>query len=291
MSAEETSHASKAKTGHALDAQRFQMLEDIARELDGAAIFPIHFDLAVELRKRLTSPGQEVEELAGHIILDPLLVARLIGLACARNGGKAASVTYRLNDAIAHIGAEKARKFALAVCNNQLLRCKRMAEFADLSKTLWEHSRHAACAAYVISKRFTRIDPREAMVAGLIHDLGAFYLLYRATQYDELRIRPDSVRHLISHWHESIGHALFVALGLPEPLLDAIRDHDQPRLAPHPPRNLAEVVYLGNLLACGKYGWKPRENAEDPFQTDVQLAPYRELAEEIEDRATCLGGI
>lgn len=35
------------------------------------------------------------------------------------------------------------------------------------------------------------------MLAGLVHDLGAFYMIYRAAQYPELRIRPDSVKHLI----------------------------------------------------------------------------------------------
>ena len=30
----------------------------------------------------------------------------------------------------------------------------------------------------------TSIAPDEALLAGLVHDLGAFYMLYRASQYD-----------------------------------------------------------------------------------------------------------
>ena len=80
------------------------------------------------------------------------------------------------------------------------------------------------------------------MLAGLIHDLGAFYMLYRAAQYDELRRRPDTIKHVIVHWHESIGVSLLNALGLPEEIILATEDHDRKAILLNPPRPLASLV-------------------------------------------------
>ena len=64
-----------------------------------------------------------------------------------------------------------------------------------------------------------RINPDQAFLAGLVHDLGAFYMLYRAAQYEELRMRPDTVKYLMLQWHEGIGVSLLNALGLPEEII------------------------------------------------------------------------
>jgi hypothetical protein len=106
-------------------------------------------------------------------------------------------------------------------------------------------------------------------------------MLYRATQYDELRQRPDTVKFLIMQWHESIGHALLIALGVPEDVAEAAREHDQPRQLPPIPRNLSDIVYAGNLLAGGMFEWLGQDarcTVEFPPLSDE----YLQLADEID---------
>lgn len=50
-------------------------------------------------------------------------------------------------------------------------------------------------------------------------------------------------------WHESIGVTLLSALGMPEEIVNATLDHDQPREVPETVRTLADIVYIGNILA------------------------------------------
>ncbi len=282
--------ASVAKTGHALDEQRFQMLKDIADELTGEIVFPIHFALVLQLRKSLLAPNRDLDQLAALLCLEPLISARLTGLTNSAPYNNGSTPVHGLRDSILRLGVEEAQTIAQTISGNQLLLCKEMVEFDEFAKRLWAHSLHAASAAYVISKRLTRINPEDAMLAGLIHDLGAFYMLYRATQYDELRVRPDTVKHLISQWHENIGHALLLTLGVPEIVADAIRDHDQPRALPNPPRNMSDVVYVSNLLASAKYGWICHDIGGDAPPPLVWNDVYLALADEIDAHARNLRG-
>jgi HD-like signal output (HDOD) protein len=137
----------------------------------------------------------------------------------------------------------------------QMLMLRDIAAFGDLASQLWQHSLQTASACFILASRMTRLNPDEAYFAGLVHDIGAFYMLYRATQYPELVARPESLKHLVVQWHESIGSNLLAALHVPEDVIEATRDHDCLREAPEVPRNLRDIVYLGNFLAGSHFEW------------------------------------
>lgn len=276
------------KTGSALNAQRFRMLEDIARELAGEVVFPTSFDVAVKLRRMLQDPDYTLEQIGRLISGEPLIAVRLLRMANSALYNQDGTEIRDLQHAIARLGQNVVRSTALAIAMQQLLRSRDLAEFSDLSAMLWRHALKSACAAQVIAARMTRTSPDEAFLAGLVHDLGAFYMLYRAAQYDELRLRPETVKYLIIQWHESIGHTLLLALGLPEDIAEAARDHDQPRDMPLAPRNLGDIVHIANLLAGGTAEWL--EADLDKAACVMQgLAPcYLELQQEIETRTEAL---
>lgn len=243
------------KQGAALDRQRFQMLEDIARELSGDVVFPTSFDIVMRLRKALQDPDISREQIVALITLDPLLSARILALANSAFYNPGGAPIRDLPRAIDRLGLQAVRTTALAIAMKQLLLARGVVASQEQADRLWQHSLRSASAAYVVARRLTRINPDEALLAGMVHDIGAFYMIYRASQYEELVLRPETTRYLVIRWHESVGHSLAISLGLPEAIADAMRDHDQPRLLPDPPRNLADVVYLSNLLAGGLFEW------------------------------------
>lgn len=245
------------KKGDALKQQRFRMLEDIAEEMSGGEIvFPTAFDIVTRVRDALRDPEVTVKQIVALIRTEPLICARLLHQANSAAQGASQPVT-DVSSAIKRLGMNAVRTAALAIAVSQLVRAKELVRFRELSQRLWEHSLHTAAAAEVITRELApHLKPEEAMFAGLVHDLGAFYMLYRAAQYEELRERPDTVRHLIVQWHESIGESLLHALQLPEHIIEAVRDHDLPREAQlEPPRKLQQVIYAANVLGGGKLEW------------------------------------
>lgn len=266
---------SNDKVGDELAAQRFQMLEDIAKELAGEIVFPTYFDAALRLRKELQAPNLTIGQVARVVSVEPLVAAKLTHLANSAIYAGQGKTIRDLPSAISRLGLNVVRATALAIAMNQILHAGDMAAFANLARNLWDHSMRSAAAARILAHTYTRIAPDEALLAGLVHDLGAFYMLYRATRYEELRERPETVKHLIMQWHESIGVTLLGALGLPEDVVQASVDHDHPRSVPDIPRTLAEVVYISNVLAGAHHEWLYQDF--DP-QTESFQAVHRKFA-------------
>ncbi len=267
------------KIGEALKAQRFQMLEDIARELAGEVVFPTYFDAAFRLRDALQDPDISIAHVAEIVRLEPLVAAKILHLANSVMYCPSGVPAKDLQAAITRLGLNVVRTTALAIAMNQLMRSKAILPFKEQARMLWVHSLQTAVAARLLARMHTRINPEEALLAGLVHDLGAFYMLYRAAQYPELCARPETVKYVIVQWHESIGVTLLQALGLPEEIVEATIDHDQPRPAPDPIRSLADVVYLANVLAGEHFEWIYQDvdpEAGDPAAIRERFSPLME---------------
>lgn len=270
-------------TGEALKAQRFRMLEDIAKELAGEVVFPTYFDAVLRLRKALQDPDKSIGDIANVVMMEPLISAKLLQLANSVAYNPGGKEIIDLKSAISRLGLQVVKNTAMAIVMAQLLRAKNMVEFTELTQSLWQHTIKTAATARILARAKSGINPEEAMFAGLIHDLGAFYMLYRATQYDDLRSRPDSLKYLMINWHESIGVSLLDALGIPQEIVDATIDHDHPRTLPMTIRTLSDLVYVANMLAGGHYEWLMQD--EEAMKEDIeglqkQYAEYLPAIEE-----------
>mgnify|MGYP001168773000 CR=1 FL=1 len=271
------------KHGQALSAQRFQMIKDIADELGkGDVVFPTSFDAALRLRRELQNPDLPLARVSSIVSLEPLIAAKLLQLANSALYQAGGAPAQDLKAAITRLGLNLVRTTALAIAMRQLVRSRDVAIFNDLTVALWTHSLKTAAATRVLARAHTRINQDAALLAGLVHDLGAFYMLYRAAQYPELCARPDSMRFLIMQWHESIGVSLLGALGMPEEIVNATIDHDQLRPAPDPIRTLADVVYIGSILAGTDFEWLAQDVNPNADEAEAFRKRFADLLPEID---------
>ena len=282
MSTQQNQEVSADKVGAALNAQRFKMLEDIARELAGVVVFPTSFDTAFRLRKQLQNPDLPTARIASIVSLEPLIATKLMQLANSALYSPDGTPARNVQSAISRLGVDLVRTTALAIAMSQLLRSKELVPFSSFTHALWQHSIKTAAAARILARAHSKINPDEALLAGLVHDLGAFYMLYRAVQYPELRARPDTVKHLILQWHESIGVSLLKALGMSEEIAESTVDHDQLRSAPIELRTLSDIVYYGNVLAGTHLEWFGREADSLADETQIVSQHFADLLPQID---------
>jgi HD-like signal output (HDOD) protein len=278
------------KDASELAEQRFKMLEDIANELAGEVLFPTCFDIAFRIRQLLNDPDVSLDKLALVVSADPLISSKLLAMAnSAAFSGKRS--LRDVKGAIQRLGLKSVRTISLAIAMRQMLLLRGMADFAELAQRLWQHSTLAASASYVVARRMTRINPDEAYFAGMIHDIGAFYMLYRATQYPELLSRPESLKYLVVQWHESIGMSLMSALEVPLDIVEATRDHDNLRDAPALPKDLKDIVYIGNILAGSHFEWLYQDVDRATIERFALGQQYADLTDEIAEHAKSVAGV
>ena len=172
-----------------------------------------------------------------------------------------------------------------------------MQPFEGISQRLWEHTSHVAALCRVLARKLAKINGDEAMFAGLVHDLGVFYLMSRAANFPELLNDKVELHALLVDWHDNIGHALLSALGLPESVLEAVRDHETDREI-SAVDNLSDVLFIANKIANRTASWRDAtldgeidtSMLDTLFDADTLAEIVDESEEEVHSLKAALGG-
>ncbi|MQM32850.1 MAG: hypothetical protein CRU78_21110, partial [Candidatus Accumulibacter phosphatis] len=72
------------------------------------------------------------------------------------------------------------------------------------------------------------------------------------------------------------------ALGMPEEIVNATIDHDQLRPAPDPIRTLADVVYVGSILAGTDFEWLAQDVNPNADEAEALRKRFADLLPEID---------
>src|SRR5574343_1528929 len=234
----------------------FKILEDIARDLSGDEItFPTFLDITFQVRSALKDPNLSIEQLAKLVGAEPLMSAKIIRMANSVALNPSGREIADVKSAIVRVGMEAVRTVSFAVAMEQLLKSKQMQPFEDISQRLWVHTSHVAALCRVLAKKLAKINGDEAMFAGLVHDLGVFYLMSRAANFPEFLNDKAELHALLVGWHDNIGHALLSALGSPESILEAVQMHETDREITAV-KKLSDVLYVANKIANRSASWR-----------------------------------
>ncbi|MDQ6619431.1 MAG: HDOD domain-containing protein [Pseudomonadota bacterium] len=227
----------------------FRFLQDIAKDLaSGDVNFPTFSAATVEVRAALDDQNVNAERLARVISREPLVSAKLVRLANSTALNPAGRPIADVRTAVIRVGHSSVRSVAVAVAFDQLRADRDLQTHRDKAEAAWKHSVQVASLSYVIASKLTRLAPDEAMFAGLVHDIGYFYLLSRTGRYPELESDPHALDEILRGWHPSIGQSVLHSFGLTPAVMEAVGEHEA---GPYkmPPRTMRDVVRIANLLA------------------------------------------
>jgi putative nucleotidyltransferase with HDIG domain len=229
------------------DDRAFRFLQEIAGDLSAGAItFPTFIDATVKVRSALSDPNVDAGRLAQVVSGEPVLATKLVRMANSAALNPSGRQVADVRTAVMRVGFNAVRSTAAAVAVQQVRASKDLAPFAAEAERAWKHTLDVAAIAYVLARALTQLNPDEALFAGLVHDIGRFYLLSRAARYPELVEHRDELESIVAEWHPSIGEAILQGQGLPEPLVAAVANHEVGDYH-FPPKTLTDVVTLANL--------------------------------------------
>jgi HD-like signal output (HDOD) protein len=182
-------------------------------------------------RHRDTGP----RDLAAVIETDPAITARVLKLCNSAYYGFQRRIA-SLDEASTMLGTTTLTSLVLTSCTARYFRGTRGADPAR--EALWERSIHHALTAGTLAQLRGNVDRQRAYTAGLLMDIGELVLLSFTDGLEEVAaavadgdVRLAAEERVFGLHHAEIGARLLENWNLPDPLIDAVRNHHRPRAA------------------------------------------------------------
>lgn len=245
-----------------------------AQAARGDISFPTSVNAVLRLQQALNEPDCHLEQAIRLVLGEPQLAARTVALAnsSAFNAGNAPITNVRA--AVTRVGYRNLQMLVASLVVRQFGSCIQDPDLRAKAGQLWDHTVQVAALAQVFARRVTFINPDTAMFAGIVHEIGAFYLLTRADEFPGLLDDDDE------RWGELCEDVVTREVGrrlaLPEPVAQAVFELRGGWLN-MPPSSLLDTLLLANLYA----------SVPSPLGTEVPLPDHSESALDfIVDEAT-----
>ena len=243
----------------ALNMTEQAFLHKLSQELEqGELRFPTSMEVTMRVLEALDDPDMDLGRMSSMVSAEPLLAARTVALANSAWYNPGGRLVTDVPKALVRIGFGKLRALAMAVAAEQLIHRDVLSPFQPLIRRLWAHCVDVAATAFVLARRCTKLDRDAAFFAGMVHDIGQFFLLARVWEYPEMLSDESPLSDLVRVWHASIGRAVLSAMSMPQELVDAV---DDPELygGEWPPQSIPDLVFIANLVAETRNPFSPED--------------------------------
>jgi len=226
----------------------FAFVQGLAAELNkGQLKLPSFPEAALLIRKALDDESCTTERLARIAASDQVLAGRLVHLANSALLQRGAERATDLRTAIQRLGFAMVRNAAISVAMEQILQAKAHGASVVAMKALWRTSTRVAALSYVVAKHCTQLNPDEAFLAGLLHNIGKLYVLIRATEQAALFADDPAQREALDGWHGIIGRLIVEHWGFSDAQAAAAEGHADFQRRPVQ-ADLTDVVQVATLL-------------------------------------------
>lgn len=227
--------------------ERRALFSQIAAEAaKGELSFPTSAEVALRVQRALDDPDCPVDRAARLIEHEPLLAARVVAMANSVVYNRYGREVTDVRNALARLGFRTVRTLATALVTRQLAGAPSTPQLQRIAAELWEHTAHVAALASVIARRVSHLDPETALFAGVVHEVGGFYLLARAKDH------PELIEGEAADWIElgerPISLAVLKALDVPAAVQEAVGVLLDGYMA-LPPVSLGDTLLLADDLA------------------------------------------
>ena len=227
----------------------FEFIKGLTEELSSRnLVFPTSLKATMKIRHALDDPNMSSENIVRIISVEPVLSAQVLMLANTPMFNRSSKKIDELKIATVLMGYGVIRNVAISVGMKQLKDQQESISHSTLMEGLWTRSMRIAALSSVLAKHLTKLSPDKAMVAGLLHDIGKFYILSRAHQYQGLFSSQQVLWDLIDQWHVDIGAAILDSWEVSEDIRDAVMNQKRRNLPVKGTAGLTDIVAAANFL-------------------------------------------
>lgn len=191
--------------------------QDLLRAIErDELVLPTLPEVALRVREAAESADIGIPELARVIGNDAALTARLIKVV----NSPLLRTNVEINDlqmAIGRLGINYTCNLATGLAMEQMFQAT--TDVVDQRmREAWNKSTEIAAISHMLCRSFTRLRPDQAMLAGLVHQIGVLPILTYAEEHEVLLADAATLDQVITQIHPLIGEKILLAWDFPEPL-------------------------------------------------------------------------
>jgi len=221
-------------------------VNELIQDLESGQLqLPTLPEVALRVRDVVDDEDANASQIAEIIAQDAALSARLIQVANSPLYRGRQEID-RLSMVVARLGNKLVRNLVTSQVMKQMFQATNDVVDQHL-RAVWEHSVQVAAIARALAGSVPGVMPDQAMLAGLIHDIGTLPILYRAEERDELLETPGLLDQLIARLHTRIGGAILKHWKFPEALVAVAAEHENLERTHEGGPDLVDLVQVANL--------------------------------------------
>lgn len=178
----------------------FQLYRDLKSD---KAVLPSLPDLALRIRRVIEQDDTGARDVARLVESDPAMAAKLLKAAnSAMYGGLNAIET--CSGAVVRLGLPVTKQLVLSFAMREIFKSKNPMVKQRMHQ-LWKHSSQVAAQCFVLARHVRGIEPEEALLIGLLHDVGAIAVLNYIEQYADLAADEEALEETIDRMRGELG--------------------------------------------------------------------------------------
>lgn len=199
-----------------IDEQAF--LETLNQAIDNNKLtLPTLPEVAIQVRNAVEKENSTAKQVADIIVTDAALSARLLQVANSPlYRGRVAIDSVQM--AVTRLGVRLVRSLVVSLIMQQIFQATH--DLLDQKfRQVWEESVQIAALSRVLAGNLDHLDQDQAMLGGLIHNIGALPILAMAENYDELLENPEELDRVIVALSPTVGSRILQMWDFPESLI------------------------------------------------------------------------
>lgn len=171
--------------------------------------------VATKLRKAMLN-DISVKDVVSIIQVDAAIVAKLIQIANSALYAPTVPIT-NCHNAVTRLGFDATRSLVMSITTRQMFRCNNPT-IMKLMQEAWKNSLQVSCLSFVIAEEFSAINPEDALLAGLICNIGVIPILHFAEQHPDDYVDAEALTASIALLNPAIGQLVLRGQGFSEEL-------------------------------------------------------------------------
>ena len=198
----------------------FQLYRDLKNS--ESSILPSLPDTAVRIQLAIEDDLSDADAVARLVVADPAIATKLVKTANSALYGGRSPVT-ALTAAVVRLGMQTTRNLVLTFALKEVFRTKNKL-LRQRMKDLWEHSAYIAATCFVLAREVEGVNPEEALLVGLVHDIGAIAVLNYATRDPQRTADLGGLEQTISCMRGELGALILRRWKFAPTVAVAVRD-------------------------------------------------------------------